>query len=89
VFLADLKSNAATKTSFSTGKVSEDKNWLVFPKEKPNTLKELMRFILLASGLTHRPKILTVLPIGRPIGQRENLAYGSEHKLYISSEAEP
>jgi len=88
-FLADLKSSAATKISFSTGKVSEDKNWLGFPKEKPNTLKKSMRFILLASELTQRPKILTVLPLGRPVGQRENLAYGSEYRLYISSQAEP
>jgi hypothetical protein len=42
-FLSYLETNAATtKTSFTTGKVSEYKNWLIFPNEKPNAPKGKM-----------------------------------------------
>jgi len=39
-FLAYLECNAGTtKTSFTTCKVSDYKNWLIFPNEKPNGMK--------------------------------------------------
>jgi hypothetical protein len=43
-FLTYLESNtASTKTSFSTMKVSEYKNWLIFPNEKLNTPKGISK----------------------------------------------
>ena len=44
-FLSYLETNAATtKTSFTTGKVREYENWLIFPNEKPNAPKSKMIF---------------------------------------------
>jgi hypothetical protein len=46
-FLTYLESNtASTKTSFSTMKVSEYKNWLIFPNETPNAPKGISKLSL-------------------------------------------